>query len=153
MAYQIEITDTFGGESNYSWVKRKIFDWPDTLTRRQIVRRAKSFAGWSGWRCNVSGGGDLVEIKPIGACMVCFVIWTDMESDETTARKILNHWLDIIGIGFHIDTRGGDYSPLLTAEQITKYETDMESLFKLRDLDSDVYKIAADIMESRYANG
>jgi len=80
MAFQIEITDTFGGESNYSWVKRETINLPDTATRRQLVRRAKSFAGWSGWRCDVSDYGDLIEIKPRGANMVCFITW--MESNN-----------------------------------------------------------------------
>ena len=35
----IEITDTFGGEANYSWVERKTFDI-DGLTDRQIELKA-----------------------------------------------------------------------------------------------------------------
>lgn len=67
--YQIEITDTFGGEANYSWVKRETIVMPELTHfgyggaancaeakkayRRQLVRKAKAIAGWTGWPCKV----------------------------------------------------------------------------------------------------
>ena len=89
MPFQIEVTDTFGGESNYSWVRReRIEDVPAARigdnaaqdhkrTRRYLVRKAKAFAGYTGMRCDVSDMGDLIEIRPRGICQVCFVSWID----------------------------------------------------------------------------
>ena len=89
MIYAIEITDTFGGEANYSWVRRHSFDVPELThygydgsqgyakardaQRREIVRKAKALAGWTGTRCEVAEVGDMIEIRPRGACLVAFV--------------------------------------------------------------------------------
>jgi len=75
MSWQIEVTDTFGGEANYCWVKRQTL--PVTLTPRQLVRRAKAFAGFTGMRCRVENFGDSLQITPSGLCQVCFVTWSD----------------------------------------------------------------------------
>ncbi len=71
--YEVEVTDTFGGEANYSWVRRERFEAPEGATRRAIVRRAKSAAGLSGVRCDTHDYGDLIELRPRGACIVAFV--------------------------------------------------------------------------------
>ena len=53
MRHLVEITDTFGGEANYSWVVRgDIYTQKDTINAR--VRAAKKFAGWQGIKCPVS---------------------------------------------------------------------------------------------------
>jgi len=91
--YEIEVTDTFGGEANYSWVKRETLTMPELTHygydgssnytkankayRRQLVRKAKAIAGWTGWRCNVEDYGDMIRIEPRGVCMVAFVEWKD----------------------------------------------------------------------------
>ena len=91
--YQIEVTDTFGGEANYSWVKRETLTMPELTHygydgssnytkankayRRQLVRKAKAIAGWTGWPCKVEDWGDTLRIEPRGACMVAFVEWKD----------------------------------------------------------------------------
>lgn len=93
MIYEIEITDTFGGEANYCWVKRASFTMPELTHygydgctnyvkanktfRRELVKKAKAVAGWTGWRCEVSDFGDTVEIRPRGAAMVAFVTYSD----------------------------------------------------------------------------
>jgi hypothetical protein len=46
--WRIEVTDTFGGQANYSWVKRDEFDMPESATDVSIIRRAKEIAGYSG---------------------------------------------------------------------------------------------------------
>ena len=97
MTYTIEITDTFGGEANYCWVKRHSFTMPELThygydgsqgyakaakaQRRQIIRKAKALAGWTGWRCEVSDMGDTIEIRPRGANMVAFVDWKEADDD------------------------------------------------------------------------
>lgn len=72
MAFNIEMTDTFGGEANYCWVKRAHIA-AENLTDRQIVRRAKAWAGLTGARCRVDIYGDSIAIYPRGACIVVFV--------------------------------------------------------------------------------
>ena len=74
MTYQIEITDTFGGEANYSWVRRHSIEAPEKITDLALVRRAKRKAEWSGIRCKVSRYGDTIEIRPVGMCCVLFIV-------------------------------------------------------------------------------
>ena len=79
-----EHTDTFGGESNYAWVRRLALT-PEARadlhlvkdSDRAIVRAAKKWAGLNGVRCNVSNFGDMIEIRPRGICQVVFVTWED----------------------------------------------------------------------------
>lgn len=66
MPYQIEVTDTFGGEANYCWVKR---GQTNAKTRRGKIEAAKRVAGWAGW-CRVRVehySGDFMELRPVGA--------------------------------------------------------------------------------------
>ncbi len=73
--YEVEHTDTFGGEANYCWVRR--YQIPDG-TRAALVRRAKALTGLTGHRCKVyDQGGDLIEIRPQGLCQVVFVSWVE----------------------------------------------------------------------------
>lgn len=74
MNYQIEITDTFGGEANYSWVRRHTLDASPGITDLALVRRAKRKAEWSGVRCKVSKYADMIEIRPVGMCCVLFIV-------------------------------------------------------------------------------
>lgn len=48
---------------------------------------------------------------------------------EIDPHAICAKWVRVIGIGFHPDTRGKDYSPALSAEQIAEYDADMRDLF------------------------
>lgn len=47
MNYEIELTDTYGGEANYCWVKRAEID---AETLKQAVRKAKKHFGYGGIR-------------------------------------------------------------------------------------------------------
>lgn len=73
----IEHTDTFGGEANYSWVRRETIEEPENkpFSRRAIVRKAKAFAGMAGYRTKVTDYGDMIEIRPAGLCQVVFITW------------------------------------------------------------------------------
>ena len=44
MLFQIETTDTFGGEANYCWVNRHEFNAPDDIKTPQLIRLAKKAA-------------------------------------------------------------------------------------------------------------
>ena len=71
--WNVEVTDTFGGEPNYSWVERFTVEVPlgcgDTATRRAI-KKASSLAGCKG-RWNADGFYyDTHTFHPHGACIV-----------------------------------------------------------------------------------
>jgi hypothetical protein len=73
MKVKIEVTDTFGSEPNYSWVKRKELELMDALSKYSIVRRVKKEIGWSGQRCLTVDYGDTIELRPYGVCQVAFI--------------------------------------------------------------------------------
>ena len=75
MTYNLELTDTFAGEANYSWVKRAQLDAPSNASRLTLVRRAKAWAGLAGMPCEVSECGEMIMIKPRWQCVVLFVTW------------------------------------------------------------------------------
>ena len=90
MPYQVEITDTFGGEANYCWVRRyeiaaPAIDAPHRTRRASLIRRAKAAAGWTGLRCGVADYGDSYTLRPIGRnapCWIMFVTWSDEPADS-----------------------------------------------------------------------
>lgn len=76
--WNVEVTDTFGGEANYCWVNR--YTVADSGRNSTVVRRAKKAAGWSGMRCSVSSCGDMIEVRPVGKrapCWIMFITWND----------------------------------------------------------------------------
>lgn len=75
MQIKIEVTDTFGGESNYAWVRRVNLDVPEGLSDRAIVRRAKAAIGWTGERCTRENMGGGIALWQHDACVVCFINW------------------------------------------------------------------------------
>lgn len=81
MAMNLEYTDTFAGEANYSWVRRAYIP-SDGLSRLALIRRAKAWAGLSGVRCDVDDYGDSYAIRPRGMATVLFVAWSDRPEGE-----------------------------------------------------------------------
>lgn len=73
MKIQLEKTDTYQGESNYSWVKREEITLPDNASDLAIMRKVKEWAGWNGLRCKVVKHYDMWDIRPYGICNVLFV--------------------------------------------------------------------------------
>ena len=71
--FNAELTDTFGGEANYSWVRRVDVTLPDGASNLAIVRAAKKALGIAGVRCTTYNYGDMIEIRPRGQCLVAFV--------------------------------------------------------------------------------
>jgi hypothetical protein len=69
-----EVTDTFGGETNYTWVKRGSVEFEKQPTSRQMVLALKKFAGLTNVRCNTIDHGDVVEIHPVNQCIVAFAV-------------------------------------------------------------------------------
>lgn len=71
--WQCEMTDTFGGEANYSWVKRGTTLVTAGASRRSVVLAVKCELGLTGTRCRTYDHGDMIEMRPIGSCTVAFV--------------------------------------------------------------------------------
>ena len=79
--YEVEYTDTFGGNANYSWVHRAtVADG----SRLAVMRRAKAAVGLSGVRGRTSDFGDMIEFRPYGVAAVMFVTWSDAPAFEST---------------------------------------------------------------------
>ena len=93
--YSVEYTDTFGGEANYSWVRRATVTMPE-LTHygytgstdgsyaksnraftRELMRRAKAAVGLTGARGRRDTVGDTEEFRPYGSCTVLFVSYSE----------------------------------------------------------------------------
>ena len=70
-----EFTDTFGGEANYSWVRRCELDVPDTLSDRAIVRRIKAELGLTGARASRRDNhGDMIALWNLGGSLTVLFI-------------------------------------------------------------------------------
>jgi hypothetical protein len=92
-AYFVEYTDTFGGEANYSWVRRAVVRMPELthygydggtnyaqanrIFRRELMRKAKAAVGITGARGVTHHHGDESEFRPYGCCTVLFIRWSD----------------------------------------------------------------------------
>jgi hypothetical protein len=74
MTLDREITDTFAGEANYSWVKRETITLPDSASDRTIIRRAKAALGLTGCRCRTFPMGEGWELRPVGLLRVAFIL-------------------------------------------------------------------------------
>lgn len=89
MQYNIEYTDTFGGEANYCWVRRASVTMPELthygydggtnyskanrVYERELMRKAKAALGLTGTRGTVSRYGDMIEFRPYGSATVMFI--------------------------------------------------------------------------------
>lgn len=73
MKFQAELTDTMGGEANYSWVRRAEFSLPDNASDLAVVRRAKAELGITGLRCKRCDLGEMIKLRPYGSCTVAFI--------------------------------------------------------------------------------
>lgn len=78
MQVHTELTDTFGGEANYSWVWRYTFTLPDTASNKRIMRRAKAAVSLDGVRGRWEDHGDLMMFRPYGRCIVLFVTFGEV---------------------------------------------------------------------------
>lgn len=99
--YHVEYTDTFGGEANYSWVRRADITVPELIhygytgstdgsyakankrQQREAVKQAKAAMGLTGVRGETEDTGEGWIFRPRGMCTVMFVTWQD--APETDA--------------------------------------------------------------------
>lgn len=77
--WQVEYTDTFGGEANYSWVHRATLVDEDAppLTNRQVALKAKAAVGLTGVRGRSYWHGDEYEFRPYRACTILFARYVE----------------------------------------------------------------------------
>ena len=87
--YSVELTDTFGGDANYSWVKRATVAMPELthygydgstgyakankIYKRELMKRAKAAVGLTGVRGRVEDYGDSIAFRPYGLLQVVFI--------------------------------------------------------------------------------
>lgn len=91
--YDIEYTDTYAGEANYSWVRRETVTMPE-LTHygydggtnyakanktfeRELVKKAKAALGLTGVRCRRDDIGGTIELRPRGTCTIVFITFRE----------------------------------------------------------------------------
>lgn len=93
LTYDVEYTDTFGGEANYCWAKRATVTVPDLThygydgqagytradrsQRRELMRRAKAAVGLTGVRGLTYDHGHMIEFRPHKMCTVLFVTFKE----------------------------------------------------------------------------
>ena len=73
-----EMTDTFGGDANYSWVNRGGFAYKENMTDRSIVRKVKKELGITGVRCKKTEFGDEIVLDIVGACIRIFITFEEV---------------------------------------------------------------------------
>ena len=70
--WSVEVTDTFGGEANYSWVRRESIEIPHGAPDRTVARMVKAAAGYTAARGQSAWLGETYEFRPRGAAVVLF---------------------------------------------------------------------------------
>lgn len=75
MKFNVEYTDTFGGEANYCWVRRESIELPEGVSQSHIMRQAKRAVGINGLRGKTFayGGNEAFEFRPHRVATVMFV--------------------------------------------------------------------------------
>lgn len=89
MQYDVEYTDTFGGEANYCWVRRATITMPELthygydggtnyckankVYQRELMKKAKAAVGITGLRGKTESYGDMIDFRPYGCCTVLFI--------------------------------------------------------------------------------
>lgn len=75
MKVKAELTDTFAGEANYSWVRRQELELPENTSDVAVVRAVKKVFGLTGVRFSRRDNyGDMIALwHPNGACQVLFI--------------------------------------------------------------------------------
>jgi hypothetical protein len=72
MEYDVEYTDTFGGEANYCWVRRATLK-QDYINTAAIKRAAKASVGIPGLAGRWENWGELLCFRPYKMCTILFV--------------------------------------------------------------------------------
>lgn len=81
IVYDCELTDTFSGEANYSWVKRATLIYAVEPSDRALILAAKRALGLTGIRCKVDAWADCcetIQLDPRGLCQRAFITCRDV---------------------------------------------------------------------------
>lgn len=89
MIWQFEITDTFGGEANYSWVRRAYVT--KNISQAHAKELAVRWAGWQGLKLKCCDAGWGVDIRPRGMAMVLFL---SSEEPERKQGACIDHMVE-----------------------------------------------------------
>jgi len=68
-----EHTDVFGGEANYSWVRRVEFETSAGASQREVVKAGKAALGLTGVRCLTVDCDEWYQLRPVGSQTVVFL--------------------------------------------------------------------------------
>ena len=81
--WSFEITDTFGGEANYSWVRRedKVF-YAKTFTTKDVAKALRKWGGFANQKTTVTDHGDTIEVRPRGCNVVMFAYMKENEVNQ-----------------------------------------------------------------------
>ena len=74
MKFRAELTDTFAGEANYSWVRRFEFVAPAEISGTALMRRAKKALDLSGVRGRRESWGETLIFRPYRSCTILFIM-------------------------------------------------------------------------------
>lgn len=80
--FDAEVTDTYGGETNYGWVRRASFQAPQDASDTALVRMGKAALGMTGQRCVRSTYGDTIQLDVVGACIRAFITFRDEPTND-----------------------------------------------------------------------
>ena len=75
--WHIEVTDTYAGEANYSWVRKYVMPCVCQESRKTIVTKAKALAAYTGVKCETVWYPDQAIIRPRNACVQISITWSD----------------------------------------------------------------------------
>jgi hypothetical protein len=91
--YNVEYTDTFGGEANYCWVRREVITMPELTHygydgaynyskankafKRELMRKAKASVGLTNVRGRKDNSGNMIDFRPYRSCTVMFITYKD----------------------------------------------------------------------------
>lgn len=81
MIIKAEHTDTFGGEANYSWVRREEFEMKPEATRIAVVREVKRRMGINNRTITIDLG-DSLALKFVGMAQILFINWEYKETEN-----------------------------------------------------------------------
>jgi hypothetical protein len=99
--HNVEYTDTFAGDANYSWVQRHIVTMPELthfgytgsvdgsysranrVYNRELMKKAKALVGLTGVRGRTYWYGDNGEFRPYRSATVLFITYRDDCEEES----------------------------------------------------------------------
>jgi hypothetical protein len=98
LSYNVEYTDTFGGDANYTWVRRAKLTVPELthygydgssnyvkankIAMRELMKAAKAAMNITGSRGRVERYGDEIIFYPYKSCTVMFISYNDFEEGD-----------------------------------------------------------------------